>query len=151
LTGISPNIVYKPDTNYNGRDEFSYGFFDGYAITHVEVSITILPVKDKIVGSDDNCSLSGDEKTSTVNVLRNDKDPDRRPLHIIDSVVYGAGGYAINNGDGSLTYYDTTSSAAPGMHPKNVHRPLKYTDALSYRVSDGQDTVIEILDVNVDR
>lgn len=47
LSGIAPNLTYKPDPNYNGPDSFTFKANDGKVDSNIAtVSITVNPVND---------------------------------------------------------------------------------------------------------
>jgi len=77
-------ILYTPQTNANGTDEFTYSIVDGNGGTaSATVTVTITPVNDAPIAKDD--VLKVDQNTAgTVAVLANDSDIDGDSLNIID-------------------------------------------------------------------
>ncbi|HEV8538470.1 MAG TPA: LamG-like jellyroll fold domain-containing protein, partial [Bacteroidota bacterium] len=154
LSGPLSDLVYQADSNYDGQDDFTCGFFDGQVVARATVGITLRAVYDPPAIHDDVCALTGTEGNVTVNVLKNDRVDGDRSLTLIDSVVHGSAGYAINNGDGTLSYYDTTfSNTRPGAKAGESVSSANgvYVDHLTYHVTDGVDTVQAQLQVDVDR
>ncbi len=62
LSGSAPNVIYTPDINYNGSDNFTFKANDGKTNSNVAtVSITITPINDPPVanaGPDKNAVVS---------------------------------------------------------------------------------------------
>ena len=82
LRGTLPNIIYTPDTNYNGSDSFKFKVNDGNSDSNeATVNITINPVNDVPTATNDNISLNEDG-TILIAVLSNDNDIDGDTLSI---------------------------------------------------------------------
>jgi VCBS repeat-containing protein len=103
------NIVFTPSTNFNGMVVFSYTVSDGTNSATANVSVTVIPVNDVPVASDDAVSTLED-KSVTINVLANDTDAERAPLTVIN--ISSTNGTAVINGTNivytpSANYYGT--------------------------------------------
>jgi len=83
---INGKILYQPDTNYVGKDSFSYTIKDkSKAVSNeARVDITILPVNDAPVAVDD-VAKTDENRSIVISPLLNDIDPDgnNSKLHIV--------------------------------------------------------------------
>ena len=115
-------ITYTPETHFNGEDRFTYTVSDGAGgIAEASVSITVTPVNDAPVATDD--AATTDEETAvTVEVLANDTDADGDPLTVAD-VTPPAHGTAAVADDGTIIYTPETD--------------FNGEDRFTYTVSDG--------------
>jgi VCBS repeat-containing protein len=125
LTGTAPNVTYTPAANYNGADSFTFKANDGTFDSNVgTISITVHPVNDAPVATDD--SYSTDEDTTlafaAAGVRANDDDVDNATLTAVPTSGPSHGTLALN-ADGSFAY---TPDA-------NYHGP----DSFTYTASDG--------------
>jgi len=117
--------TYTPITDYHGPDSFSYTISDGRGGTATaSVSVTITPVNDAPVASDDALqTLEGEALViSIASLLANDTDVEGDTLSL-GELIQGLNGTVVNNGDGTLTY--TPDEGFSG------------TDSFSYRATDG--------------
>ena len=115
-------LTYTPNPDYHGPDSIAYTISDGQGGTHgATASVTVTPVNDGPVAVPDSANATEGIPT-TLDVLANDSDPDGDPLTIA-SVTSGAGGAAVLNSDGSVTF---TPDA-------NFHGTATFT----YTASDG--------------
>jgi len=106
LSGTAPNLTYRPATNYNGPDSFTFTAGDGQAISAAAtVSITVTPVNDMPVATDDAYSMSEDTTLSipAPGVLGNDTDIESAVLttRVLESTVNGT---LTLNANGSFVY-----------------------------------------------
>jgi len=73
LDGTPPNLIYKPEANFNGSDSFTFRVNDGTADSDVAtVSITVTPVNDPPVAGYDGAKAQRDRPVVTVDVLASD-------------------------------------------------------------------------------
>ena len=119
------SITYTPDPDFNGGDSLSYTVNDdtGAPSNTATVSITVDPINDPPVASDD--SASTDEDTAVnIDVLANDADVDDSIDPSTVAVVSApADGTAVVESDGSITY--TPAADFNG------------TDSFTYTVNDA--------------
>jgi hypothetical protein len=103
LTAINANqFRYRPQSNYNGGDQFVYTISDGLGgMDTATVSLTIQPINDPPVASDDSRSTDEDQflDLSAAILLQNDSDIDGGGLVLIgvagsDVELFGAGNSA---------------------------------------------------------
>ena len=99
------SFTYKPDANFNGQDSYTYEACDpSGACDTATVTITVNPVNDPPVASDDAINL--DEDTAAIiDAASNDFDVDGNLDPSSASVISGPfNGTLVNNGDGTFTY-----------------------------------------------
>jgi len=127
LTGTVPNLNYRPERDFNGQDSLTFEVSDGKVDSAAAtVSITVTPGNDPPTANDDNATAEEDVPIVTIDVLKNDTDPDRDRLVVI-SATQGSNGSVTINTDSTLTY-------APG-------RNFSGDDSFSYTLSDGKDGI----------
>ena len=137
LTGTVPNLNYRPELDFNGQDSFTFEVNDGKVDSAAAtVSITVTPGNDPPTANDDSATAAEDVPIITIDVLKNDTDPDNDRLVVI-SATQGRNGSVTINTDSTLTY-------APG-------RNFSGNDSFSYTLSDGKDGTDEAsVNVTVD-
>jgi subtilisin family serine protease len=121
-------LTYTPAANFNGTDSFSYTVSNGSQSNTGSVVVSVLPVNDAPVASDDPLVLTADAAGSYTapapGVLANDSDVDGDALSA--TLVSGvATGTLQLRPDGSFSYSPPAGGVPPG------------TISFSYRVSDG--------------
>lgn len=135
--GSGGNVTYRPATNYNGGDSFSFKVNDGAADSNVAaVSIQVTPVNDAPVAAADAATTSRAVPVS-IPVRANDTDVDGDALTVI-SVSQGSGGglVTINSGGAGVT-----------LSPRNN---FVGQETFSYTISDGKGgTSAALVTVNV--
>jgi hypothetical protein len=115
-------INYAPDANYNGSDNFSYTLSDGNGGTDTgSVSVTVNPVNDSPVATDDSGITTNQDSPVNIDVLFNDNDVDNDPLSV-SGVTNGTFG-AVTNNSSDVTYTPNVGYSGP--------------DSFSYTASDG--------------
>jgi VCBS repeat-containing protein len=114
---------YTPTANYNGLDSFTYRANDGQADSNVvTVSLTVNPVNDLPVASNDSYAMKEDT-TLTASMLANDTDVDEDALSV--SLVSGpAHGTVTLTANESFTY-------TPAANYNGA-------DSFTYKANDGQ-------------
>ncbi len=97
-------VSYTPDLDYNGLDAFTYVITDTGGLTDTaQVRVTVTPVNDAPVASDDEAATSEDEAIE-INVLNNDTDIEVDALHIQSVSAAGHGTAEITSDRLSVTY-----------------------------------------------
>jgi len=125
LTGTVPNLNYRPERDFNGQDSFTFEVSDGKVdSTAATISITVTPGNDPPTANDDNATAEEDVPIVTIDVLKNDTDPDKDQLVVVKA-SQGRNGSVTINTDSTLTY-------AP-------NRNFSGNDSFSYTLSDGKD------------
>ena len=120
LSGSAPNLTYTPAANYNGSDALTFVVSDGAATSApFMVSITVSPVNDAPVASDQNITV-GPGVTFTGQLIA--ADADLQPL-TFELVSDGKKGSAVVSATGVFTY--TSRANAKG------------NDSFTFRVTDG--------------
>ena len=86
LTGTVPNLNYRPERDFNGQDSFTFEVSDGKVDSAAAtVSITVTPGNDPPTANDDNATAEEDTPIITIDVLKNDTDPDKDRLLVINA------------------------------------------------------------------
>ncbi|MHC4439519.1 MAG: cadherin-like domain-containing protein [Planctomycetota bacterium] len=125
LTGTVPNLSYRPQRDFTGQDSFTFEVNDGKVDSPAAtVSITITPGNDPPIANDDNASAQEDVPVVTIDVLKNDTDPDNDRL-IVVKASQGRHGTVTINTNSTLTY-------APS-------RNFSGNDSFTYTLSDSKD------------
>jgi PKD repeat protein len=122
LTGAAPNLVYTPDPNFNGTDQFTFTVSDGMDQSQpATVSITVSAVNDPptMVNPGPITVTGGD----LVSVPVEARDPDGTEPTL--SIEAGPAGLALV--DDTVTW-QTTAADAPGSYP------------VTLSASDGEET-----------
>jgi VCBS repeat-containing protein len=106
VLNLDDTFTYTPNPNYFGPDAFSYAVSDGNGgFDTATVFLTVSPVNDAPVANDDALAAVEDTPVTyaAAQLLANDLDVEDDTL-IIASVTSGAGGTAILNGDGTVSF-----------------------------------------------
>lgn len=118
------NIVFTPDTNFNGTVVFSYTISDGFSVSTARVTVTVTAVNDAPIARDDAYTTLEDVPLAVPapGVLNNDTDVENNALtaSLLSSVSHGS---LTLNANGSFTYTPATNYFG--------------SDSFTYRVSDG--------------
>lgn len=116
------SILYSPQANYHGSDQFTYTVTDGHGgLATATVDVTVSSLNDAPVAVHD--SAATDQGTPVpVSVLANDSDPDGDSLSL-SGFTPPAHGTAKDFGNGTLEYCPTGSFTGE--------------DSFTYTVSDG--------------
>ncbi|MGR5134639.1 Ig-like domain-containing protein, partial [Vibrio alfacsensis] len=87
LTGTMPELTYSPNGHYHGSDSFTFTVTDNDGLTSAEatVSITVTPVNDLPIASNDEVKLGVNEREIVIDVLSNDEDVDGDTLTIVQA------------------------------------------------------------------
>jgi VCBS repeat-containing protein len=134
LTGTVPNLNYRPERNFNGQDNFTFEVSDGKVDSAAAtVSISVTPGNDPPIANDDSAAAQEDVPIITIDVLKNDTDPDKDRLVVVKASQGRHGSVTINT-NSTLTY-------AP-------NRNFSGKDTFTYTLSDGKDGT-DIAKVNV--
>jgi len=125
LSGTEPNLVYTPNSNYNGPDSFTFRVNDGTVNSPIAtITLTVTPLNDAPVAVSE--SYTSPENTAlnivTPGVLGNDQDLDGNPLTAI-LVTSPTNGTLTLNADGSFTYIPNKYYNGP--------------DSFTYKANDG--------------
>ena len=125
LTGTVPNLSYRPERDFNGQDSFTFEVNDGKVDSAAAtVSIIVTPGNDSPTANDDSATAQEDVPIITIDVLKNDTDPDNDKLVVVKA-SQGRNGSVTINTNSTLTY-------APNMN-------FSGNDTFTYTLSDGKD------------
>ena len=117
LTGTVPDLIYTPDLNFNGPDQFSYLVNDGTEDSNSAiVSITITPVNDApTVEIDSPADSSSFQPGTTIPILSTASDSDGEVIQV-DYTISRNGVSEILTASGSNPYTYDWIPAAPGAY-----------------------------------
>ena len=122
-------ITYRPNDNYNGTDSFEYTASDGDKESSETVDITVNPVNDTPVATDDNINISELLTSNIYNgLLANDMDIDGDNLKIVSVNLeqYSNQGNLQLNQDDNTGYLTFTPSVS-----------FSEVKEFTYTISDG--------------
>jgi hypothetical protein len=94
--------IYVPSSNFSGTDTFTYRVSDSSASSTASVSVTVNPVNDSPVASDDSF-ITNENANGVIQILVNDYDPEGDPLTPV-ILNQPASGSAVIQADGSVLY-----------------------------------------------
>ncbi|MGE4404512.1 Ig-like domain-containing protein [Pseudomonas sp.] len=136
------SVTFTPAPNFNGQASFTYTVTDGSLVSNTAtVTINVAAVNDAPVAADDSLTATEDTPVtySAAQLLGNDVDADDDTLAIA-SVTSGAGGSAVLNPDGSVTF-----TPAPNF---NGQASFTYTVTDGSLVSNTATVTINVAAVN---
>ncbi len=119
LSGTSPNFVYTPAPNFNGRDSFRFYVHDGKATSHGTITLKVTPVNDAPVAEPQSITLLEDS-TAEITLNGSDLDGDALTYSVVNAPTRG-----------------TLSGVAPNI----VYTPAANffgTDTFAYVANDGK-------------
>ena len=137
VTLDSGNVVFTPDSNFNGEVEFTYRVSDSGGIQEdATVTVSVTAVNDPPTGTDDTFNVDQNSTDNTLDVLGN------------DSIAPDTGETLSISGVGSSSAGGSVSVAGDGLS-LNYTPPAGFTgtDTFTYTVSDG--TLTDQVTVNV--
>lgn len=116
-------VIYTPNPNFIGTDQFTYSISDGRAGTDTaNVMVTVNTPPNQPPVAVDDATTTTENTAVVIAVLANDTDPDGDPLAVV-SVTQGANG-AVTLAANLPTYVPATDFVGP--------------DTFTYTISDGQ-------------
>lgn len=119
---VNGRVVYTPRRGFRGTDTFTYTVTDGSASASASVTIAVqLPNRPPVAVTD--VTTVGTAGSVNIDVLANDRDPDRDPLQVT-AVTQPQHGSAVINQDGTVAF-----TPAPGFRGH---------DSFTYTISDGR-------------
>ena len=123
----SGQVVYTPELNYNGNDQFSYSLKDDLGLaaqTAATVVVTINSINDQPIANDDSNQVNED-KTLSITLTGSDVDEDVLTYNIITQPV-----------NGTLTGNNATWTYLPDANYNG-------SDAFTFTATDGDLTSFE--------
>ena len=90
LTGVAPNLIYTPDPEYNGSDNFTFHVDDGMGESNIAVvSITVGNINDTPIVNDLSVSTNEDESIA-ITLTASDPDGDDLTWNINNLPQHGS-------------------------------------------------------------
>ncbi len=132
LTGTAPNVTYKPATNYNGSDSFTFRANDGTTNSAAAtVFITVTAVNDAPVAVAQSVSTAEDT-AKTITLAGSDADGDALTYAIVTSPAHGTLSGSLPN----VTYLAATN--------------YNGSDSFTFKANDGTvDSAAATVSINV--
>lgn len=131
-------ILYRPNRGFSGRERLNYTISDGNDETDTAtVRIIVVPEPNKPPIANNDRARTSENQATVIDVLSNDRDPNRRQELSISKVNQPANGRATIRNDGQVPY--------------QPNRGFSGRDRFAYEVSDGRKTDAAIVFVNVQR
>jgi hypothetical protein len=107
LSGKLPDVLYTPQVDYHGADDFVFSVHDDRGSSDVGVvTIRVEPVADAPLATDDTASTD-EGRVVDIHVLANDRDPDGDVLRLVE-IAQPPNGWVLINGDDTLRYQPFT-------------------------------------------
>ncbi len=131
-TIVDGDVVYTPAPNFYGTDTFGYTICDALVCSSAQVTVTVTPVNDPPVASDDNVSTATGVPL-TFDPSLNDVDPDGDALEVSD-VGEPQHGTAVVNQDGTVTYTPNPGYVGTDTFEYTVTDPSNGTDTAVIQV-----------------
>ena len=130
------NVLFTPDSDFNGLASFEYTVSDGTETTNATVEVTVNPVNDLPVATNDTAETNEDQPLTILpsDLLSNDSDIDGDNLTITE-VSNSANGTVELNNDGNILFT-----------PDNDFNGLA---SFEYTVTDGTDTTSATVEITV--
>lgn len=129
-------ITYTPNVNFTGNDSFTYTVSDGTDTTNGTVDITVNPINDLPVATDDTAETNQDQPLTILSsqLLENDSDVDGDSLTITE----------VDNSTNGSVELDTDGNVLFTPEPN-----FNGLASFEYTVSDGTDTSNATVDITV--
>ncbi|HKS36835.1 MAG TPA: Ig-like domain-containing protein [Verrucomicrobiae bacterium] len=119
LSGTPPNLSYRPNTNYNGADSFTFRVNDGSTNSAMAtVSITVAAVNDVPLAAG-NSVTTPENTLAAITVTGSDVDGDGLTYAVVASPLHGT----LTGAPPNLTYVPQTNYSGP--------------DGFTFKVNDG--------------
>jgi uncharacterized repeat protein (TIGR01451 family) len=133
-SGRSGSFTYTPGANFNGADAFTYRATDGTAESNTAtVTIVVRAVNDPPESTDDAVQAAQDTPLD-VNVLANDRDPDRDEMDVTGASDPAHGATTLGAGN-TVRYIPDASYTGPDSFTYTVADPDGATDTATVNVT----------------
>ena len=120
LSGETPNLIYTPNAEYNGADQFIFIANDGQVDSEVAVvTLTVLPVNDAPVANDDQLQTNEDESVQ-LELTGSDVDSSELTFIVVEQPANG-----------------TLSGTAPNL-TYTPNENFNGADSFTFKANDGE-------------
>ena len=122
LSGQEPNLIYTPQPNFNGQDQFSYRSSDGLVSSNLSVvNITVTPTNDRPISMDVTKALVQKSQGNQIRLVADDVDEDSLTYQVL-----------------SLPDNGVLSPVEDGTVMYTPHPDFIGGDEFDFKVNDGQ-------------
>ena len=132
--GLFGWLLYTPNEDSNGNDQFTYTISDGQYTSTATVYLNVLPVNDD-PDADDDSVITNQNTLINIAVLDNDTDVDGDSLSLIGwLLVEPDHGTATINADGTITYTPNLNYIGPDSFVYHIHDGHLGVDAATVNI-----------------
>ncbi len=122
------SIRYTPNTDFVGKDSFSYTISDENGVTSSAAVILTVTITNEAPTAVDDTATTEENAPVTIAVLENDNDPENKPL-IISNTTTPANGILVVNTNGTITYTPNTGFFGEDQFDYTINDGIAGNDA----------------------
>ncbi len=122
------SIRYTPNTDFVGKDSFSYTISDENGVTSSAAVILTVTITNEAPTVVDDTATTEENAPVTIAVLENDNDPENKPL-IISNTTTPANGILVVNTNGTITYTPNTGFFGEDQFDYTINDGIAGNDA----------------------
>ncbi len=122
------SIRYTPNTDFVGKDSFSYTISDENGVTSSAAVILTVTITNEAPTAVDDTATTEENAPVTIAVLENDNDPENKPL-IISNTTTPANGVLVVNTNGTITYTPNTGFFGEDQFDYTINDGIAGNDA----------------------
>ncbi|MDM8533889.1 Ig-like domain-containing protein [Clostridiaceae bacterium HSG29] len=141
-------IIYTPDPDWNGTDEFYYTMFNSIGKTYeAKVTVIVNPVDDPPVAVDDKARTQ-EETPVEIEVLNNDTDIDAGLMQVQSFEQPGHGSVARKSNDSNLEDFNILVYTPDDDYYNRYHGETP-KDSFTYTLNGGSEATVEVKVLNI--
>ncbi len=122
------SIRYTPNTDFVGKDSFSYTISDENGVISSAAVILTVTITNEAPTAVDDTATTEENAPVTIAVLENDNDPENKPL-IISNTTTPANGILVVNTNGTITYTPNTGFFGEDQFDYTINDGIAGNDA----------------------